>query len=300
MIGRTVVLHVGKYKDGYDRLCRHDCLFCIERMEPGKSSGILPTLYDIDRALKLYKKKNIIETIYIAGGEPTLREDFIPLSFYLSNICSKLVLSTSCDYGEDNNKILQAVLNSKIKSISTSVLGINKKIHDLITQSEGSFDRTFANMDFFLSFGLSVNVNVVVCSYNIDNIPDIVLMFDKRKIKINKLTITHYMHRGNAYYHNELMFDVDKYARIVSKSLDYAKDIPYELTFRNFPICIDNRLQQYNENLNSIDIIDFTKPGFKILNENAPYIVKSKCLHCLSFNDCPKYLKANYGRIHNE
>ena len=55
--GNTVVIHVAKYLDGNDRLCHHDCLFCMERMEPGNSNEFLPTIQEIDKALLNYSDR---------------------------------------------------------------------------------------------------------------------------------------------------------------------------------------------------------------------------------------------------
>ena len=50
----VAVIHVAKYLDGYDRLCDHNCIFCMERMEPGHSNESLPALSDIKSAILKY------------------------------------------------------------------------------------------------------------------------------------------------------------------------------------------------------------------------------------------------------
>ena len=101
--GSVAVIHVAKYLDSNDRLCGHNCLFCMEQMEPGCSNEQLPTLETIDAAITHYcKSHGKISKLYIAGGEPTLRGDFSELVALVRQHCQTIVLSTNCDYADEN------------------------------------------------------------------------------------------------------------------------------------------------------------------------------------------------------
>lgn len=67
MIGnRNVVVYVAKYLNNVGRLCRHNCLFCMECMDPGISDGELPSIQMIkDAFLRSWKCRACLQTISI-------------------------------------------------------------------------------------------------------------------------------------------------------------------------------------------------------------------------------------------
>lgn len=294
-LGNTVVIHVAKYLDGNDRLCHHDCLFCMERMEPGNSNEFLPTIQEIDKALLNYSdRRNIISKIYIAGGEPTLRKDFDEIVITVKKYCDNIVLSTSCDY-DNQDEMVEVIRSLGIKQVATSLHSHLPSIHDKLTGTEGSFERTMSSIKKLIDVGISVTVNSVINAYNVTEMQDIVECFSLRQLKIEKLTLTHYMNHGNAYYHKDLKFDVDECSEEIGAAISSVSNVDYDVTFRDFPICADSRLEWHMENVEYIDIIDLNTEFLEVVGEQAPSFTKEKCCHCDWFDKCPHYLMANYG-----
>lgn len=290
----TGVLHVAKYIDGNDRLCHHNCLFCMERMEPYGSNGILPQIADIDNALhNCVSKGKVFSRIYIAGGEPTLRDDFMKIVDLVRNYCSVIILSSSCDY-EIESYMTKLIISSGIKNIATSLHGYKAVTHDALTCSQGSYERTISVMRKLISAGLSVTVNSVICAMNIKEMPLLPFLFRENDLGIKKLTFTHYMCHGNAFYHDELRFNIDDYSNVVSDTLEKCSKVSFEVTFRDFPFCLDERLASHQEKLDDVYII-FPDSSNTVRKEAAPKFVKGKCSSCHMYTDCPKYLLANYG-----
>lgn len=296
MSGREniAVIHVAKYIDGYDRLCNHNCVFCMERMEPGDSNEILPTLHDIKMAISRYTDQyGEITKLYIAGGEPTLREDFSDIVRLLQEYCNDIVLSTCCDY-KDTSKIADMISELGIKHVATSIHGSTSEIHDWLTGIEGSFTNTLETIKLLSDKGVRVTVNSVMCAFNIEDMPNISSLFSEKGISIDRLTHTHYFHHGNAYYHNELKFNVDDYADVLSESLNKCGELAYEITYRDFPLCLDKRLAEHQEVVESINIICLNTDDMIAIGEKSPSLQKEKCHCCNYLDECPKYLMANY------
>lgn len=294
-LGKTVVVHVAKYLDGNDRLCHHDCLFCMERMEPGDSNELLPAIQDIDNALSTYTiGRNKINKIYIAGGEPTLRKDFEELVQTVRTYCSNMVLSTSCDF-ENPDEMIKVIGLLGIKNVATSIHSHLPSVHDRLTGMKGSYERTISSIRKLIDAGVSVTVNSVINAYNIYEMQDIVECFHLKKLRIDKLTLTHYMNHGNAFYHKELRFNVDECAESIGRAITSIANVDYAVTFRDFPICLDSRLECFLENVECIDIINLNSDTLDVVGEKAPAFTKEKCVHCDWFDKCPHYLMANYG-----
>lgn len=289
------VLHVAKYLDGYDRLCDHNCIFCMERMEPGDSNESLPTLSDIKSAILQYiSKYGKITKLYIAGGEPTLREDFVDVYKLAREFCDNIVLSTCCDYRNMQEKI-DMICKLGIECVATSVHGSTSEIHDGLTGIKGSFINTLKTIKQLSYNGVKVTVNSVMCAFNIEDMPKISGLFAEKEIHIEKLTFTHYFHHGNAYYHDELKFSVDDYANVLSESLNSVGNLPYEITYRDFPLCLDKRLVEHQEVVEDINIICLNTDETIAIGEKSPSLQKEKCHYCALIEECPKYLMANYA-----
>lgn len=295
----VAVIHVAKYLDGNDRLCCHNCLFCMEQMEPGCSSEQLPSMKNIDTAITRYREINgKISKLYIAGGEPTLRDDFSELIELVKPYCQNLVLSTNCDYFNED-KTIQKILDSGIRNVSTSVHGALSATHDYLTGKAGSFYNTMSAMKKLMVEGVAVTVNVVVNALNVREMPEIVSMFQKKNLGIKKLTFTHYIHHGNAYYHKDLWFNVDNCTSIIAESVKAAHYVNYEVTFRDFPLCLNSFLVAHQEVVKDINIIGLHPKSMDVRREKAPSFVRDKCWGCPLFDACPKYLAANYGEGSN-
>lgn len=289
------VLHVAKYLDGYDRLCNHNCIFCMERMEPGDSNEALPTLSDIKSAIVQYiGKYGEITKLYIAGGEPTLRADFADIIMLARGFCDNIVLSTCCDY-INMQETVEKICGLGIKLVATSIHGSTSEIHDGLTGIKGSFINTLNTIKQLSDRGVRVTVNSVMCSFNILDMPRISCLFAEKEISIDKLTFTHYFHHGNAYYHDELRFNVDDYVKVLSESLDNGGNLPYQISYRDFPLCLDKRLAEHQEVVEDIKIICLNTDETIAIGEKSPSLQKEKCHSCTLIDECPKYLMANYA-----
>lgn len=289
------VLHVAKYLDGYDRLCDHNCIFCMERMEPGDSNKSLPTLSEIKSAILQYiNQYGKITKMYIAGGEPTLREDLADIVKMTQEFCDNIVLSTCCDY-RNMQQTVKEICQLGIKRVATSIHGSTSGIHDKLTGVKGSFINTLETIKLLADNGVSITVNSVMCAFNISDMPRISCLFEKKGIPIEKLTFTHYFHHGNAFYHDELKFNVDDYAIVISDTLNRSITFSYEITFRDFPLCLDKRLVDHQEVVEDINIICLNTDEMIAIGEKTPSLQKEKCHSCIMKNECPKYLMANYA-----
>lgn len=181
-----------------------------------------------------------------------------------------------------------------IESVATSIHGSTNEVHDRLTGIQGSLNNTLGAIRQLSDRGVKVTINSVVCSMNINDMPQIAQIFSKNGIPIDKLTFTHYIHHGNAYYYDELKFKVDEYKNVLSKAINSCDNAPYEITFRDFPLCLEERLVEHQEVVEEINIINVNTKERIAISEKAPVLLKEKCYQCSLMDKCPKYLMANY------
>ena len=292
---KTAVVHVGKYLDGLDRICNHNCLFCMERMEPDMSNRVLPSVAQIEAAIEKYRSKNGAPVrLYVAGGEPTMREDLGIILRVAKKICRDVVLSTNCDF-EDNRRIIHLLEEYDVNEVATSIHGSTPAIHDKITGALGSFIRTMRAIDMLGKEGIKVNVNCVICKENIEDMPYILTTIQKL-FRIRRLVFTHFCFHGFAFYNPKLLFSALEYKEVIGETIDRASKGHFPVLFRDFPLCTDERIVERQERVDDVDIISLDDEYMDISrSEGAPKLELEECKECRHYKICPRFLLSNYG-----
>jgi radical SAM protein with 4Fe4S-binding SPASM domain len=85
-----------------------------------------------------------------------------------------------------NKKILEFFWKNKI-AIATSIYGSNAKVHDLITQQSGSFDKTIETIKEIVKLKLSLRVGIIEMRQNTENIKETVKFL--RRIGVQRIKI---------------------------------------------------------------------------------------------------------------
>ena len=283
------VIHICKYLSNLGRRCQQNCLFCMERMELTDIPEILPTRAKICAAIERYRNQTgMIDRLYIAGGEPTMRDDLPLILSDAKRYASQVILSSNCNYDE---KTIRILLESNIFEIATSFHGDTEQLHDFLTQTPGSFSALLNAINVFQSHGIAIDINCVICSYNVNRM-DKILQKLAMLGPFRRIVFTHFIFHGHAFFHPELLFNVDSCGKMISRTLDIAEELNLPVAFRDFPFCLDPRLEMNQEDTNQMQIVPIGKN--QPMSERAPFIEKPSCLVCKKASTCPKYLKSNY------
>ena len=111
------VIHICKYLSNLGRRCQQNCLFCMERMELTDIPEILPTRAKICAAIERYRNQTgMIDRLYIAGGEPTMRDDLPLILSDAKRYASQVILSSNCNYDEKTIRVLLETQTSQVLS----------------------------------------------------------------------------------------------------------------------------------------------------------------------------------------
>lgn len=116
--------------------------------------------------------------IGFTGGEPMLRKDIFEIISYTNkkNIISQMTSNGWYINEESGRKLIESGLNS----ISFSLDGSKKEIHDNIRGVSGSYDhvinaiKVMTKLRKEMNADISININSVVSHYNVDDVLEIV------------------------------------------------------------------------------------------------------------------------------
>jgi MoaA/NifB/PqqE/SkfB family radical SAM enzyme len=299
-----IVLHACKYIDGLNRRCNHNCIFCFENVDLEKSNKMLPTLEMINSVFNdvcNHNKKygvSKLDTVYIAGGEPTMRDDIFDIIQLVSNRSNTVFISSHADY-ENPNASIKGIKKSGITNASISLHGHNAKTHEFVTNTKGSFDNTMKSIGIYLEEGIKVSMNCVVTALNINSLLDILKILHKKTLGINDITFTQYRHSGRACEQTTLDFNSSYFSNEIKQALDFAENIPFSVKFRDFPLCLDRRLIDHNVDVASYFVIIWDDSNSKIYNlysEQSGKTFLPMCKPCDLQKKCAGILTAALDR----
>ncbi len=150
--------------------CNNHCFFCVQGDK--RNFCVAKSKKEIkDSLIEAYTKGKT--QVVFTGGEPALHPDF----FELIKIAKKIGYDSVMI---QTNGRMFAYKNFCVKTIqagadlfSPAVHGHNKKIHDYLTDAEGSFDQTVKGIKNLKNLNQFVSTNTVVTSKNYKFLPKI-------------------------------------------------------------------------------------------------------------------------------
>lgn len=112
-----------------------------------------------------------VETVFLTGGEPTLRKDLPEIVRKIYRLYMNPLISTN---GENIDDIYAKRLkDSGLDTVQFSIEG-PEKIHDEITQSPGGFRKSVKAAEALARKGVKVIISTVATKYNLPHIPALV------------------------------------------------------------------------------------------------------------------------------
>jgi MoaA/NifB/PqqE/SkfB family radical SAM enzyme len=271
-------------------------VFCSENTDQSKTNGILPSIEMINKVFYHVNKSNginrKINNIYLAGGEPTLREDLCDIITIAAKHANAVHISTHGDY-DNTEKLAKEIKICGITNVAISLHGHDALTHDRTTRIPGSFVRTINSIIAFLENNLTVNINCVVTNFNIDKIKNVVEFIANNFSLIKHLTFSHYRQHGEACEHKHLMFNPWDHTSQITEAINEAEQKNLKIKFRDFPFCIEPRIKLLNSKVAKIYVVIWKSlKKFELLSEESNKNLLPRCSQC-SENDCFGYLTAN-------
>ena len=164
--------------------CNLNCQMCYSRAFKGcNERDELST----NQAKKLLKKLDAENVLYLLldGGEPLLREDFF---YLLPVITEKFCTWISTNGTLIDYKSAKEIKNNHVNTVFVSLHASNSDLHDKITRTIGSFQKTLVGIENLKNQGVQTMVSCQVSSLNYDDISEFVKICKYYQIeKINFL-----------------------------------------------------------------------------------------------------------------
>ena len=265
--------------------CNHNCLFCLVK-------GVIKVNLSSKEAFKKLEKAHRQGAKYLSidGGEPTILPYFKKLVNKAVNLGFKIIAVKTNGTGFSDYNFAREVIkgNEDIIRVYLSLHSSDKKIHDRLTKTEGSFDVAVRAINNITKLNGKLVINLVVCSLNYKHLKGFVEFL--AEYKIQETILLFIVPQGNALKNKWLIPKIENTIPYVKKAIDLGNKLGIKVRLTFFPFCLlGKNYMQY--------AVEYNIPGdirkFDSLFLKTRY-QSPECKKCVFFTKCPGIFKEYY------
>jgi Fe-coproporphyrin III synthase len=159
------------------RQCNLRCVHCYAHAKASLQENELST--EEGKALLDDLSRMGVPVILFSGGEPLMRKDLPELASYAVSKGMRAVIST-------NGTLITAPIARELKEIGLSYVGISldgmERINDKFRGVDGAFQAALKGIENCQNAGIKVGLRFTINKFNVDEIPALFDLLEKRKI----------------------------------------------------------------------------------------------------------------------
>jgi MoaA/NifB/PqqE/SkfB family radical SAM enzyme len=183
-----------------------------------------------------------VDSVYITGGETTMRPDFFDSLSYIAESFPLAKISIL----SNGRRFFYADFTKKCLSYSSvdfiiPIHGWNNKSHDKITGIPGSFNQTIGGLENLFSMrdpGQLIEIRVIIHKINYKKINKILDLILKKFPAVDKLVLVFIEYEGHAIKNlKSVELNYDKFYPQFEKFEKYLKKFK-DMRFYHFPLCV--------------------------------------------------------------
>lgn len=258
-------------KVGYS--CNNNCIFCAVKNHEQKDR----TFEEYDKIITKERTNN--NDITITGGEVSIRNDFLDIISRAFELKYNINIQSNGRMFS-NSRFAYVTSQFNISEFLISIHGHNSEIHDLLTQSRGSFDQTVCGIENLISLGNKVVTNTVLMKENINYMKDLCILLSS--LNINEILLSYPDITGGSLKNIDKIPTLSEVKNKVPEVIDVCNKLKIRVIFDNVPLCIMNEYSEYITKKSPINLILLDS---KIENF-LPNVLICKCKLCKFVDVC--------------
>lgn len=283
--------------------CNNNCIFCMnaDKRELGDVST-----KEIEQQMVEARQRGR-SYLELIGGEPTIRSDIIHLISFASELGFKTINMATNGRMLSYPAFCEKLVRAGLTDIVFSIHGHNTKVHDELTQSDGSFNQLLIGLRNLKRLGFKrIGSNTTVTKLNYRYLEKIAKFIYGRGIRNSEFIFVDCNYGGAYRNFKKLVPKISEAAPYIKKCLDVGgKSRTDHWSIRYVPLCY---FENYLDQISEIDEVkkfqtEHLAPDFKNLDvEKSRASVgrekPSKCRNCRLDHLCEgiwkEYIK-NFG-----
>lgn len=266
-------------------LCSNKCSFCVQGRK--RDSFGNKTYSQIIEEIK--KGRMDGNEIVFTGGEATIHKDFLRAVAFAKKIgFRKIAIQTNgrmFSYKDFCIKTIAAGANE----FCVGIHGHTQKIHDCLTNVQGSYKQTIQGIINLRSLEATVLTNTVITSLNYKTLPNIAKLLVSLNVNQFQFAFPHIL--GEAWENRRwLIPEKTSVMNYIKKGLDIGIQANIRVMTEGIPYCLMNEYEnfiaeQYIPNTEVFDA-DFCVKNYSTYRKKKGKIKNSTCILCKYYNIC--------------
>jgi len=238
-------------------VCNNNCLFCAQA--DNRQSGNRP-FNEIVMDLKESRRR--CDGIVFTGGEVTIRKDFFNLVKLAKDLGYKNIQIQSNGRMFSSLKFCKDAMDAGATTFGIAIHGHNKRLHDSLTQANGSFAQTVKGIQNLKSLGAYVATNTVIVKQNCRYCEDIAILLSCLKVNQFQFAFVHPV--GSADKNFDLVVPkISEAAKEMKKGLQIGINKGISVMTEGIPYCL---MQGYEQCVGEVFIPETDIRGLNFQN----------------------------------
>ena len=219
--------------------CNSNCIMC-PTSDYIRKKKVYDSINETLQAVRIMPTD--VKHITITGGEPFLSGDglFGVLRILKERMPNTAFLLLTNGRALSDQQIMEKYHHNSPHQLLTGIPlhGSNADKHDYITRSPGGFKQTIKGISNLLRYGHSVEIRLVVCKLNIDDVISIAKLIVDYFPEVSTVKIMGVEMTGNAARNRESIWISYRDAFLASKgAIDVLIQASIDVALYNFPLC---------------------------------------------------------------
>jgi MoaA/NifB/PqqE/SkfB family radical SAM enzyme len=223
-------------------VCNERCIFCASDLTNTvrvNGAGAALTLRDVETWLG-DRRPGLADQVLLAGGEPTIHRDLLPIVRTLSADCPDVVLFSNGVRLADPQFARETVA-AGVTRFEIALFGASAGSHEAVTRLRGSFERTLQALNNLaalrLEYRFTIDVRLLISRQCTAENPDIVRLVHQRASGVDSFSLNRLILSDNAAAVDATISWAEA-AASVNEAARLVRSFGYDLAFSAMPMCI--------------------------------------------------------------
>ena len=228
-----------RYYLNLNYVCNERCVFCASDLTNTvrlDGRGAWVTLDEVREWIG-DRPPSTDDMVLLAGGEPSLHRELLPIARLLGTECRNVTIFTNAVRFADA-EFARAAVDAGITQFQIALFGSTADRHEAITRLAGSFFKTLAALEVLSSLPRAkIKVRLLVSRQCAADNPAIVQLLHDRDLRIDSVSLNRLILSDNAA-HADAAMSWEEARPSVNATARLVREYGYDLEFAAVPLCI--------------------------------------------------------------
>ncbi len=254
--------------------CNQKCVFCYTTKDASVSTN------DAKKTIDKYIQMGY-SWISFTGGEPTIRPDIFELISYARERGAKIIKVQTNGIETSDKNFLENLVSSGMNRAYMSVLSHKKSIHEVITQTPGSFEKAIKSIKNFMELGIPLEMSCVITKKNYSHMKEYISFMHSNFPGIVSYQFLLFCPLARGWKNKSMVPTLKEIEEPLKDMLQFCKDRGIFVATRGIPLCYLHSFEYVSVETNSIRSVgkkmiisdfkdDEPKHSFEDSNTKAP------------------------------